>query len=121
MKKVVLILVLLLANMNSFAFNNNQFPNENVTLELKVTSEAETTNVVLNFSSIEDFIEFNVNQLNFDDNVCPCTVNISVTVSVGVDSTYVSVTMTANNVPCNEVAATISQLKAQAKKALGIK
>ena len=115
-KNVILSVVLFLtvsfafaANLNS---NLNPNPNENVELEVKITSEAETSVMSIDFSSFEDFNSFDVNQLEIVDSEL-CTASVSVTVSVGVGSNYVSVTMTADNIPCDEIATTIIMLIAR--------
>ena len=47
-----------------------------------------------------------------------CTASVTVTVSVGYNSTYATATVSVNNVPCNEIAATIKRLKNELKAAL---
>lgn len=47
-----------------------------------------------------------------------CLSSISLTVSVGAGKTYASATVTVEDVPCSEIAATVKLLKAQLKEAL---
>lgn len=68
-----------------------------------------------NFTTLEDFLSFDSKQLNFDDE---CTAKITVTVSVGVGSTYASATVEASGIPCKDVGKTVKELKKQAKEAL---
>ncbi|AMC10739.1 hypothetical protein Lupro_05555 [Lutibacter profundi] len=114
MKNLLLSVVLLLTV--SFAFASNVNPVENVKLEVKTMSETETTVMNINFNSFEDFNSFNTSQLDISDD--ECTASVSVTVSVGVGSTYASATVSASGIPCDEIGATIKRLKAQALAAL---
>ena len=98
----------------SLAFASNS--NENATLELKSTLKAKTTLIKIDFDSLEGFNSFDFQQLNIYKD--QCTVSISVTVSVGVGSTYVSATLAAVGVPCDEVGARTKKLKEDALAAL---
>ncbi|MEO8933029.1 MAG: hypothetical protein ABI295_01875 [Xanthomarina sp.] len=112
LKNVFFAMAFMLISSLTFASN----PNENVKLELKTVSKTETTVINIDFNSFADFNSFNPEQLNVSEDFC--TTSISVTVSVGVGSTYESTAITAEGVACDEVGATIKKIKAQAITAL---
>jgi len=91
---------------------------EEFNAKITVTSNNENENFCyeLNFSNLESFVDFNTEQLESILDVC--TVDITITVSVGAGSTYASVTLTVKDVPCDEVGKTIKNLKNQAQQAL---
>lgn len=78
-------------------------------IEIKTTCHDETTEINLNFTSIEDFQEFDEDLLeNVEDR---CTVSISVSAKKGSGPDYVSVTLKADNVPYHEVKEKMEDLK----------
>lgn len=98
----------------SFAFASN--PDGNIKVEIEKISEIETIVINIDFDSFEYFDIFDADQLNvFDDE---CTATITVTVSFGYGSTYISVTITLNDVPCSEIGAAVKNAVAQAKEAI---
>jgi len=86
-------------------------------IEISIKNIDTTNQVSLEFKSIDSFNDFNLNQLteiplfNVND---VCTVNISVTVSIGL----VSITMGAQGVPCSDVKSKIKELLAFAREAI---
>lgn len=115
MKNVFFVLAFMLIGPFAFA---NQFETyyESINtekIEIKIDKSNSDQLIITNISfySSSDFDAFDLNQLNINDN---CTVSVSVTVSVG----FVSVTLTAENIPCDQVAAAVKRLVADARSAV---
>lgn len=103
----------------TFAFANTSIKEDDSKIEISIKSNDTANQVCLNFNSIDSFNNFDLNQLtdisSFNVNDV-CTVNVSVTVSVGV----VSVTMGAEGIPCDQVKSKIRELIAAAKDAISM-
>ena len=134
MKKIFLSVVVLLTVSFSFAnngldekldFNSNienidtNSSKESATIILDVRKSSINENYKLDFNSIEDFKNFDENQINSfldEDDVCTvtATVTVSVTVSAGAGvvggsvTTSVSASVTAS---CAEIAGAVKKLK----------
>jgi|TARA_B110000046_G_C13015471_1_gene408500 hypothetical protein len=135
MKNLFLSLVLLLTASFSFAnngldkksdFNSNienvnaKSSKENASIVLDVKKTSISENYRLDFNSIEDFKNFDENQINsfLDGNEVPCEVTATVEVSVTVEgsagviggsvTTTVSASVTAS---CADIAAAVKKLK----------
>ena len=135
MKNLFLSLVLLLTASFSFAnngldkksdFNSNienvnaKSSKENASIVLDVKKTSISENYRLDFNSIEDFKNFDENQINsfLDGNEVPCEVTATVEVSVTVEgsagviggsvATTVSASVTAS---CADIAAAVKKLK----------
>lgn len=123
MKKIVLLFAIALSTLTSFANTVNENALKN-SIKIELNSENQENNIIeFNFDSKDELIKFDVkealNNLSVDlveDE--ECTASISVTVSVGVDSTYVAVTVTAEGIPCSDIVAEIKKLKAQIEDAM---
>ncbi|MCH8535868.1 MAG: hypothetical protein LAT51_12415 [Flavobacteriaceae bacterium] len=113
MKNLFLALAFILTCSFVFA-NDNEYFNAEITINENIQNGG--SNYTLIFKNIEDFNAFDANQLQFD--CFFCTTDISLTVSVGAGKTYASVTITAKDVPCDEVGSKIKDLRDQAKSAL---
>ncbi len=118
MKKLFLSFVLILTVSIAFATTKGEI----VKIELKNVSASETTIANITFNTIQDFISFDLNQLNnfnqLNVNDIDCTVDITVTVSVGSGSTYVSATIVMKDVPCGQVVTRLRKLKDDIKGVL---
>jgi len=115
MKKLFFVWVFMLVG--TFAFANTSIKEDDSKIEISIKSNDAANQVCLNFNSIDSFNNFDLNQLtdissfNVKDD---CSVNVSVTVSVGV----ISVTVGAENIPCEKVKEKIKELIAEAKDAI---
>lgn len=116
MKNLFLSLAFMLIGTIAYANTNNVNTEKDIEkIEITIESINNSTPVVLNFNSIESFNNFN----NFDNLTLfntndYCTVNVSVTVSVGV----ASITLGASGVPCNQVKETMRRLLAIARESI---
>lgn len=102
------------------AFASNPVTPEKFQGEILVieTVQNEQSEFNVTFTDLESFNEFSSEQLNDlkADDECTASVSVTVTVSAGVISA--SVTLTAEGIPCKEVAAKIKELKKEATDAL---
>lgn len=114
MKNLFLIAFMLIG---TFAFAANTTNDFSATITITTVCEAETTEVDLSFDSQEDFTNFDTNQIPVEADY-PCTVDVTVTVSVGAGETYASVTLTAKDIPCEDVSATMKSLIKSAREAI---
>lgn len=120
MKKIVLLFVMALMSLSTFAINLEK---DNVlTIEIIENAESQTT-LELKFESPEELFLFDVeNQINKfyqEKNFGElCTAPITVTVRIGVDSTYAEASVTVEGVSCDAIASEINRLKAELKAAL---
>lgn len=123
MKKIVLLFAIALTTLTSFANTGNEEALKN-SIKIELNSQNQENDIIeFNFDSKEELIKFDINNalnnlsidLSKDEE---CTASISVTVSVGVDSTFVAVTVTAEGIPCSDIVAEIKKLKAQIKDAM---
>jgi len=116
MKKIIFTLVTIFMFSNS-TFAENVYVNnlkEIVIIELNIQKGNVQENVNLKFNSIEDFKAFDTEQLSDLFDIVACTASVSVTVSIGI----VSVTVAAENIPCDEIGSTIKMLYKQAMQAI---
>jgi hypothetical protein len=133
MKNLLLSVVLLLTVSFSFAnngmdkkldFNNNienvdvKFSKERATIILNVKRGSINENYKLDFNSIEDFKNFDENQINFflGSDVCEVTATVTVSATVdagaGVVGGSVTVSVTASvTASCAEIANAVKKLK----------
>lgn len=119
MKNLILSLAFVLLGSVVFASNNTNQPsnfNGVVSISQKVTNEKTVMN--LQFSDVKSFKNFNAQQLSQLFSVDECTMSISVTVTVNVGLGSASCTLTAENIPCKDVAQKIKELKAMCLAAL---
>lgn len=114
MKNLFLIAFMLIG---TFAFAANTTNDFSATISITSVCEAETTEVDLSFDSQEDFTNFDPNQISIEADDF-CTVDITVTVSIGAGETYASLTLTAKDIPCEQAAATMKSLLQSAREAI---
>lgn len=72
-----------------------------------------SSEILIGFHSLQDFENFTGDGIEV-----AALCDVSVTVSVGLGSTYASATVTMKDIDCNTIAAAIKKLKAQALAAL---
>lgn len=124
MKKIFLFIAIASISISSFANSlvtttDSNEPINNITINLNSDS-LDLNKIELNFDSKEDLMNYDLESglEKYDLEAAECTASISVTESVGVDSTYVSVTVTAEGIPCSEIVATVKKLKQQIQDAI---
>lgn len=120
MKKAIFLLVLTLSTLSTFA--KNLEPINVLRIQLNINDEPETL-LEFTFETSEELFEFEIedqiNQIIGSENLDEiCTASITVTVRVGVDSTFAEASITVEGVSCNAIASEIKRLKAQLKAAL---
>ena len=123
MKKIFSVLVMFLLVFSSFA--NNPIKNSKNYELIKVTINKKTKEYKksyksekdLNNSSFEDF--FNLIEKDFKKELLKseCTIHVSITVSVGYDSSYTSMTV-SGDFPCDTWKEDARKLKKDAKELL---
>lgn len=118
MKNVFFSLVFILIGSFAFANNNSEKVKDfkgQITLEQHC--ENLNTKITLDFNKLEDFKNFDVNQIDFVDE---CTVDISIKVEANFGVGSVEITVTAKDIPCTQVRAKIKELTDAAKSGLGL-
>ena len=112
MKKLFFVLALMLTGFITFG-NQLQTNIEVVNsekIEIKIENNNQDSEVtIISFNSFLNFDAFDANQLNIDEDY---TVVISLTVGLN----DLSTTLTANNISCDQVGATIGRLTLELKK-----
>lgn len=119
MRNYLLLLVLLfttpLVFSNSEKKEINNFKGEIVISKL---DNSNSERISLTFTSLEDFDEFDSEQLNFTEPSSKCTASIEVKVTADIGVVSVSVTVKAEGIPCEKVKEKVEELKKAAKDAL---
>lgn len=109
MKNLILVLIFSIVGTAAFATDGDDFKGK---ISMTQTEEIGTTTVDLNFASLDSFVNFDTAQLNFFEE--DCTVDITVEVTIGL----ATVTLTAKDIPCDQIAATTKKLLQQAREAI---
>ncbi len=125
MKKVAILLIMSIFSMSTFA-NTTMLADPGLTNTIKVEInqlDRPPLTLALSFNTSEELYAFDIagkiqSMVDVPSNADFCTTSISLTVSVGAGRTYVSATVTAKDVPCEQVGAIIELLRAQLKAAL---
>lgn len=116
MKNLFLSLTLILISLVSSANNDTSREHFNGEILLEQTCDNDTITTKLNFKSLNDFNNFDLNQIDLVDD-CEVTVEVTVSATIGVASVSVSLSAT---VPCDDVKDTIKDLTSRARDALGL-
>lgn len=119
MRNYLLLFVLLFTTPLVFA-NSEKKEIDNFKGEI-VISKSDNSNserISLTFTNLEDFDEFDSEQLNFTEPSSKCTVSIEVTVSADVGFGSISVTVKAEGIPCEKVKEKVQELQKATREAL---
>ena len=120
--KVALVIMALSLALSGYASNDmpdhEDFAN---ILQISIESDSNMITIEQGFKTSEELLAYNaadiLSTIRLDDDFC--TVSITVRIRVGVDSNFIEVSATVNDIPCSDVATvakrTIAQLKAGIK------
>lgn len=111
MKKLILSLIaIVLISFSTYASNLKESFSAQVNISSTelIENQEINSNVSIGFNSIQSLNEFDFEQLNTGAQLC----DVTVSVSIGV----VSISITAKDIDCSQVGATIRRLKAMAMK-----
>ena len=121
MKRIVALVVLVLSGFSTFAFENSDSNDKNINLIQIEIKQGQTEKVVyFAFSDSEEMKNFEIdsylnklmpNQLGEDF----CTAEMTVTVRIGFNSSWVEFKVTIKDVPCDEVVARAKAIAAELK------
>ncbi len=120
--KVALVIMALSLALSGYASNDmSDYEDFANILQIAIESDSNMITIEQGFKTSEELLAYNaadiLSTIRLDDDFC--TVSITVRIRVGVDSNFIEVSATVNDIPCSDVATvakrTIAQLKAGIK------
>jgi hypothetical protein len=119
MKNLFLAIAFIFFGTVAFASNQQRFQQNDQTflgkIALKCDNPSQEVKIQLSFDDHKSFTKFDAKQLANTLEDCTTSIEVSVTVSVGVVSA--TITLKAEGIPCDQVAAKIKSMVKEAKSA----
>lgn len=119
MKKILFAIVFMFLGTVAFASNQQHLQKNDPPflgkIALKCDNPSQQVKIQLSFDDLKNFINFDVHQLSNSIEECTTSIEVSVTVSVGIVSA--TITLKAEGIPCDQVKAKITSLVKEARSA----